>query len=89
MKISHQNDSVYAGRLQKSIKAYGRTTPDGPVYDKLRRPPVTAELKSGISAFKMAAGGHLGSDQPNFLCKDGPYGDTSSHQIWLAYLIPL
>ncbi len=23
----------------------GRTTPDGPVYDKLRRPPVTAELE--------------------------------------------
>ncbi len=47
--------------------------------------------KSGISAFKMAARlpSWIGSDRPNFLCTDGPYRDTSSYQIWPAYLIPL
>ncbi len=61
----YQVSALSSGGLQENVAGLncwrthgqtdGRTTPDGPVYDKLRRPPVTAELKSGISAFKMAA----------------------------------
>ncbi len=51
--VDGQTDRRTDGRTDGQTD--GRTTPDGPGYDKLRGPPVTAELKSGMLAFKMAA----------------------------------